>query len=124
MDILVANRAARGLAGLLVHGGELDIAGAVRFAHENTPNGWLKADGDLVWGEQQTYLEQPGYGSSYITGKAQLEKLMSDRARQLGSAFTVKRYFDEMQDSGMIPVSLVRWEMTGLDDEIKALRAP
>jgi len=122
VDILVANRAARGLAGLLVHGGELTIEQAVRFASENTPNGWLKADGDLVWGEQQTYLEQPGYGSSYLTGKAQIEKLLGDRARQLGSAFTVKRFFDEMQDSGMVPVSLIRWEMTGDDSEIRALK--
>jgi uncharacterized protein (DUF885 family) len=122
VDILVANRAARGLAGLLVHGRELTLEQAIRFAHDNTPNGWLKADGDLVWGEQQTYLEQPGYGSSYITGKAQIEKLLGDRAKQLGNAFTVKRFYDEMQDSGMIPVSLIAWEMTGDEAGVRALR--
>jgi hypothetical protein len=122
VDILVANRAARGLASLFVHGGDLTLEQAIRFAHENTPNGWLKGDGDLVWGEQQNYLEQPGYGSCYITGKAQIEKLMGDRAKQLGNAFTVKRFYDEMQDSGMIPVSLIAWETTGRDEEVAFLR--
>jgi len=29
---------------------------------------------------------------------------------------------DEFQSSGMIPVSLIRWELTGRDDEIRRLR--
>lgn len=119
--ILVANRAARGLAGLLMHGGELSLGQAVRFAHEGTPNGWLKADGELVWGEQQNYLEQPGYGTCYLTGKAQIERLMADRSKQLGEKFTVKKFMDDLDASGMIPVSLIRWEMTGQDDEVRAL---
>jgi hypothetical protein len=28
---------------------------------------------------------------------------------------------DEFLAAGMIPLSLIRWEMTGLDDEIKKL---
>ncbi|HKC24650.1 MAG TPA: hypothetical protein VKF32_07890, partial [Thermoanaerobaculia bacterium] len=73
IDILVANRGARGLAGLLQQSHELTTEQAVKLAHDLTPNGWLRADGDLAWGEQQNYLEQPGYGTSYLTGKAQIE---------------------------------------------------
>lgn len=121
--VLVANRAARGLAGLKVHGGELGVEQAMRFAHDNTPYGWLRPDGDTNWGEQQLYLEQPGYGTSYLTGKAQIEKLLGERARQLGLDFTLRRFFDEFHASGMIPVSLIRWEMTGRDDELARLDA-
>jgi hypothetical protein len=121
--ILVANRAARGLAGLLQQSRELTTDQAVKFAHDFTPNGWLRVDGDLAWGEQQNYLEQPGYGTSYLTGKAQIERLLADRARQLGEKFTVKRFVDELNGAGMIPVSLIRWEVTGLDDEVRSTRA-
>jgi hypothetical protein len=120
--ILVANRAARGLAGLLMHSRELTVEQAVKLAHDLTPNGWLRADGELAWGEQQNYLEQPGYGTSYLTGKAQIEKLLADRAHQIGEKFTVKRFIDELNGAGMIPVSLIRWELTGLDDEVRSMR--
>src|SRR4029453_3091203 len=90
--VMVAQRAARGLAGLKMHGNQLPLEQAVRFASENTPYGWLKVDGDLVWGEQSTYLEQPGYGTSYLTGKAMIESLLGERARQLGQQFTLQRF--------------------------------
>ncbi|HEX6738650.1 MAG TPA: hypothetical protein VF310_10275, partial [Vicinamibacteria bacterium] len=67
MYVMVAQRAARGLASLRVHSRELGIEQAVRFAHERTPYGWLKVDGGLVWGEQRLYLEQPGYGTCYLS---------------------------------------------------------
>jgi hypothetical protein len=28
---------------------------------------------------------------------------------------------DEMEESGLIPVSLIRWEITGRDDEIRKM---
>jgi hypothetical protein len=111
MYVMIAQRAARGLASLKVHGGELDLGQAIRFAHENTPYGWLKVDGDLVWGEQRLYLSLPGYGTCYLSGKAQIESLMADRTRQ--GNFSLQRFMDDLNASGMIPVSLIRWEMTG-----------
>jgi hypothetical protein len=119
--VMVAQRAARAIAGLRMHGSGWTIEQAIRFAHENTPRGWLRADGGLVWGEQQLYLEQPGYGTSYLTGKALLESLMAERSRQKGDAFTVRGFMDELFASGMIPVSLIRWELTGKDDEVRRL---
>jgi uncharacterized protein (DUF885 family) len=53
------------------------------------------------------------YGSSYITGKIQIEQLLAERSRQLGEAFTLKAFLDELNAAGVIPVSLIRWEMTG-----------
>lgn len=111
--VMIAQRAARGLAGLKMHANELSLDEAVRFAAENTPYGWMKSDGDLVWGEQGLYLEQPAYGSSYLMGKAMIEELMGQPAQQLGASFSVRRFMDELNALGMIPVSMIRWEMTG-----------
>jgi uncharacterized protein (DUF885 family) len=81
----------------------------------------MRPDLDLLVFEQQLYLRQPGYGTSYITGKVQLEDLMRERAHQLGDAFTLKRWFEEVYSAGIIPVSLIRWQLTGKDEEIRAI---
>jgi hypothetical protein len=111
--IMVAQRAARGIAGLRVHSNEWSVEQAVRFATENTPRGWFRPDGDLVWFEQHLYLQQPGYGTSYLTGKALVENLLAERARQQGDAFTLQGFLDEFFACGLVPVSLIRWELTG-----------
>lgn len=119
MYVMIAQRAARGLASLKVHAGELTLEEAVRFAHERTPYGWLKVDGDLVWGEQGLYLTLPGYGTCYLSGKAQIEAILAERTRKEGDAFSLPRFMDDLNASGMIPVSLIRWEMTGETPKVK-----
>ncbi len=121
--ILLAQRAARALGGLMMHANEWSMAEAVQFASEWTPRRWLPEDGNTVWGEQHLYLQQPGYGTSYIIGKIEIEQLMAERALQLGDDFTLKGFMDEFTSAGVIPVSLVRWELTGRDDVINRMAA-
>lgn len=121
--IMLAQRAARGLASLYLQANEFDLAQAKAFQVEWTPRGWMRPDLDLLGFEQQLYLRQPGYGTSYITGKVQLEDLMRERAHQLGAAFSIKRWFEEVYAAGVIPVSLIRWQLTGNDEEIRTLIA-
>ncbi len=121
--IMLAQRAARGLASLYLQANEspdptavgagFDIAQAKAFQVEWTPRGWMRPDLDLLGFEQQLYLRQPGYGTSYVTGKFLLEDLIRVRSHQLGDAFTMKTFFEEVNAAGMIPVSLFRWQMTG-----------
>ena len=122
--IMVAQRAARGLGSLYVHANEFTMKEARAFHVDWTPRGWMREDLDLLGFEQQLYLRQPGYGSSYITGKYLIERLVAERARQLGEDFTLKGFFADLDALGVIPVSLLRWQMTGLSDEIEALTAP
>lgn len=110
--VMLAQRAARALSGLMLHGNEFTMEEAVEHAGRWTPRGWLP-DGDLVRFEQQLYLRQPGYGTSYLTGKIQIEELMAEMALQRDGAFTVKGFFDDFFDAGVIPTVLTRWEMTG-----------
>jgi uncharacterized protein (DUF885 family) len=46
-------------------------------------------------------------------GKMQIEQLLAERRRQLGDAFTLKRFVDDFNAAGLIPASLLRWELTG-----------
>lgn len=111
--ILIAQRAARALGDLRMHANQVTLEQAAEFACANTPRGWLRLDGQLVRGEQHLYLQQPGYGTSYLIGKIQIEQLLADRRRQLGTDFTMRRFMDELMAAGLIPVSLVRWQVTG-----------
>lgn len=115
--IMLAQRAARATSGLMLHGNEFVMEEAVEFAGEWTPRGWLP-DGDLVRGEQHLYLRQPGYGTSYVAGKIQIEELLAEEALQEGADFTVKDFFDDFYAAGVIPTVLVRWEMTGRKHDI------
>ena len=115
--IMLAQRAARALSGLYLHGDVFDMEEAVAHAMRWTPRGWLP-DGALVRGEQSLYLRQPGYGTSYVTGKVQIEELLAEYAIEEGEDYSVRRFFDVFQEAGAIPIVLTRWEMTGQKDAI------
>jgi hypothetical protein len=119
--IMLINRAARGLGNLYAHSNDLTMQQAGDIHVNWTPRGWMRRD-PLLGFEQHLYLRQPGYGASYVTGGRLLEEAMAERARQLGDAFTLKRFFDEVNGAGMIPVSLIYWELTGDDRMMRELR--
>jgi hypothetical protein len=111
--VLLAQRAARALGDLRMHARQSTIEEAAAFACANTPRGWLRMDASLVRWEQHLYLQQPGYGTSYLVGKMQIERILAARRRQLGDAFTMTRFMDEFDAAGLIPASLIEWELTG-----------
>jgi uncharacterized protein (DUF885 family) len=111
--VLVAQRAARALGELMMHANRMTLDQAAEFASANTPRGWLRTNLATVWGEQHLYLQQPGYGISYLTGKFEIEKLMQRRAQQMGEQFTLRKFMDEFTAAGLIPITLIGWEMTG-----------
>ena len=122
--ILLAQRAARGLGSLYAHANEMTMEEAGSVHMEWTPRGWMKTEKELLIFEQHLYLRQPGYGTSYVTGKYLLERTLADYAKQVedrGGEFRLKDFFDTLNRIDSIPISLARWELTGLDDEIRAL---
>jgi uncharacterized protein (DUF885 family) len=44
---------------------------------------------------------------------AQIEEVIAERAKQLGNDFVLKTFMDDFLASGLIPISLIRWELTG-----------
>jgi hypothetical protein len=118
--IMLAQRCARGLASLYAQANMINYEEARKFQVKWTPAGWTGDEG-LVGFEQQLYLRQPGYGSSYVTGKYFIERLMMDMGRQQGNEFKLYNFFDAFYRAGIMPLALVHWQMTGMDDEIKSL---
>jgi hypothetical protein len=119
--ILLAQRAARGLGSLYAHANQMTMEEAGQVHMDWTPRGWMKTEKELLIFEQHLYLRQPGYGTSYVTGKYLLEQTLADYARQVelrGEEFELRDFFDRLNAIDSIPISLARWEMTGLDDQI------
>ena len=111
--VMLAQRAARAYAALQMHGNETDFDGATKLASKWTPWGLLPADGGTIQGEEHFYLRQPAYGTSYVIGKIEIERLLAEYARQHEADFSLKSFMDEFNSKGVIPVSLIYWEMTG-----------
>ncbi len=119
--IMLAQRAARGLGSLYAQANIFTMKEARDFHVEWTPRGWMREDLDLLGFEQHLYLRQPGYGTSYVTGKYLIERLIGERGKQLKEKFSLLDFFRELDATGVIPVSLIRWQLTGKDDEIRDL---
>lgn len=116
--IMLAQRAARGLASLYAQANMFDLQQARAFQVAWTPRGWMRADLDLVGFEQLLYLRQPGYGTSYVTGKYLIDRLLAVYGRQHGDDFRLADFFGELDRVGVIPVSLVQWQITGDDSAV------
>lgn len=112
--IMIAQRAARGLGSLYAHANEMSMEEAGKIHSEYTPRGWMKTEKDLLIFEQHLYLRQPGYGTSYITGKYLLEDAMMAFAlkkEKQNKSFVLLEFFDRLNAIGNIPISLAKEEM-------------
>jgi hypothetical protein len=118
--IMLLNRAARAVGNLFAHSNDLTMEQAGDIHVTWTPRGWMRRD-PLLGFEQHLYLRQPGYGASYITGGRLMEEVIAERARQLDDKFTIQRVMDEINAAGMIPASLIYWEVTGDDRMMREL---
>jgi hypothetical protein len=122
--IMLAQRAARGLGSLEAHANEKTMAEAGTVHVNWTPRAWMSNEPELLKFEQHLYLRQPGYGTSYVTGKYLLERLLAARTRQMeaaGENYPLVDFFRELRDAGSVPISLVHWQLTGDDSDIRRI---
>jgi uncharacterized protein (DUF885 family) len=111
--IMLANRAARGLASLYVQSNQFTLEQGGHFQAEWTPRGWSNPKDQLTTFEQLLYLRQPGYGTCYITGKLLVDELMMEYAHQqdlAGKPFVLRDFMDRFNQEGMIPIELMESE--------------
>jgi hypothetical protein len=113
--IALMKRASRIYAETMMHAGRFSLDDANRYMIDYVP----LMEEDLGRYDLEGYLRRPGLGSGYILGKIQLEQLLSERSLQLGDEFSLGAFHDDLLARGMIPLTLVRWEMTGYDDEVR-----
>lgn len=110
-------RAARVPADVWLQSNEMTVQQAVDYWLPRVPY----LDPDVARVDAEIYLRRPpGYGIGYSIGKLQMDRLLADRKRQLGDEFDLQTFHDEFMAAGRLPLSLVRWDMTGLDDEVAA----
>ncbi|MEM6775260.1 MAG: hypothetical protein AAF640_10450 [Pseudomonadota bacterium] len=122
--IYLAQRAARGLGSLQAHANKKTMAEAGTIHVDWTPRRWMSNEPELLAFEQHLYLRQPGYGTSYVTGKYLLERLLAARSQQMaaeGKPYDLKAFFTELRDAGSVPISLVHWELTGDDSDVQKI---
>ena len=109
-------RAARTIGDVKMQRNEMTVGETMRFWKEWTPY----LDDNVARVDAGIYIRRPpGYGMTYTIGMMQLQKLLVDRKRQLGDAFSLKDYHDYLMNTGRLPVSLLRYDLTGYDDEVK-----
>jgi hypothetical protein len=112
--IMLANRAARGLASLRVQNNEIGLDEAGKFHAGWTPRGWSDASSRLVGFEQLLYLRQPGYGPSYIVGKLELDHLLalaSHGAELEKRPYDSRAAFAAIMASAIVPPAIIEDEM-------------
>ena len=111
-------RAARVPADVWLQLNEMTVEEVVNWWMERTPY----LDEDVARVDAEIYLRRPpGYGLGYTVGMLQMQQLLADRKQQLGDDFVLRDFHDEFMAAGRLPLSLIRWEMTGLDDEVRDL---
>jgi len=109
-------RAARVPADVWLQTRQMDVGQVVDYWLERVPY----LDRNVARVDAEIYLRRPpGYGIGYTIGALQMQRLLAERKRQLGDAFDLQEFHDQLMEAGRLPLSLVRWEMTGLDDEVK-----
>jgi uncharacterized protein (DUF885 family) len=111
--ILIAQRAARGLGSLYAHANIMTMEEAGKIHSEYTPRGWMKTEKDLLIFEQHLYLRQPGYGTSYITGKYLFENALAEYSRlnESDKSSDLKNFFNQLVLLGNIPMTLFHWQL-------------
>jgi hypothetical protein len=109
-------RAARVPADVWLQLNVMSVDQVVEYWMERVPY----LDRNVARVDAEIYLRRPpGYGLSYTTGMVQMQRLLAERKRQLGDDFNLKDFHDQLMAAGRLPLSLIRWEMMGKDDQIR-----
>lgn len=119
--ILQTKRAARVLPEIKLHANEWTFEEALHSLTSRTPY-WMGPRDAIALFDLELYLRQPGYGIGYYMGKVEFEALLADVAQRRGPDFNLRAFHDEVHAKGLIPLSLIRWEMTGDDSQVRHMR--
>lgn len=116
IDIFGIFRAVRVAGDVKLQLNQAKVADVVKEWRAWTP--WL--DGDVARVDAEIYLRRPpGYGLGYTIGMIEMQKLLADVRHQQGDKFVLKDFHDHLMTTGRIPLSLIRYDMTGYEDEVK-----
>lgn len=108
-------RAVRVPLDIFLSEGEHSMEGAIKYQIDRVPT----MEDHISRAEVEMYLRWPYQSTSYLVGKKQIEQMLAERIMQLGFKIGWREFHDRVLSYGQIPPALVRWEITGYDDEVK-----
>ena len=94
--------------------GEFTIAQAADYLARTVP-----MDRKTAESEAADFATAPGLAIAYEIGKLQIEGMLAERRLQHGGKFNLREFHDYVWRNGNVPLSLQRWELLGLDDQIR-----
>jgi hypothetical protein len=98
--------------------GEFTIAQGAKYLETNVP-----MDRETALQEASFFAAAPGQAITYETGKLQILAFLTDARQQLGNRFSLRDFHDFVWKNGNVPIALQRWEMLGLEDQIRDLNS-
>jgi len=96
--------------------GDLDIPAATDLLRDRVP-----VDAATAQEEAMFFAQNPGQAITYQIGKSQVLALIADAIRIQGADFDLGHLHDMLWSNGNVPISLLRWELLGLTDELDAI---
>ena len=94
--------------------GQCTIAQAADYLARSVP-----MDRGAAEGEAADFATAPGLGIAYEIGKLQIQRMLAERRLEQGDKFTLREFHDYVWSNGNVPLSLQRWELLDLDDDVK-----
>lgn len=105
-------RACRIILDVRLHRGEIGVDEAIDYLVEQT--GFERPQARA---EVHRYTYTPTYQLSYLLGKVLILRLREDEKRRLGSAFSLRRFHDQLLYGGSLPISFHRRLMALADGD-------
>jgi uncharacterized protein (DUF885 family) len=96
--------------------GDFSIEQAGAYLARAIPMDRETADAEAVF-----FAFNPGQAISYQVGKLQILKFLAEAKLEQGDEFSLQHFHDFLMENGNVPISLLRWEYLGRDDEILRL---
>jgi uncharacterized protein (DUF885 family) len=96
--------------------GEFTIPQAATYLRTTVP-----MDSATALSEAASFASTPGQAITYEIGKLQILAFLTDARLRQGDAFSLREFHDYVWKNGNVPIALQRWELLGLDDEIRQL---
>ena len=76
-------------------------------------------DAGTARAEAASFAASPGQAITYQIGKLQVLRLLAEARRVQGDAFRLRAFHDFVYKNGNVPLSLQRWELLGMEDDLK-----
>jgi len=94
--------------------GEFSIDQAADYLARTVPMDRKTAESEVA-----DFSTAPGLAIAYEIGKLQIEGMLAERRIEQGDKFKLREFHDYVWSNGNVPLALQRWELLGLDDDLK-----